>query len=60
MIYRPINLAERRARVNAAWEIFEGQEPDISTERLMAMVADATGEDYGDVGWLIADEGVQR
>jgi hypothetical protein len=24
-------------------------EPDISTERLLAMVADETGEDHGDI-----------
>jgi hypothetical protein len=41
--------------VQQAWKLFEDAEPDISTERLMAMVADATGEDYGDVASLIAD-----
>jgi len=29
----------------AAWEVIEDAEPDISTERLMAMVEDDTGAD---------------
>jgi len=43
--------------VLAAWETFEDAEPDISTERLMSMVVDATGEDYGDVASFIAEDG---
>jgi hypothetical protein len=50
------SLAQRRRRVKEAWEMFEDAEPDISTERLMAMVADETGEDYGDVAALLFDE----
>ena len=32
-------------RIVAAWTAIEDAEPDISTERLMAMVEDDTGED---------------
>ena len=44
---------ERARRVQDAWEMIEDAEPDISTERLMAMVADATGEDEGDIAAMI-------
>lgn len=43
------SLAERHVAVRAAWYRHEDAEPDISTERLLAMVADDTGEDCGDV-----------
>jgi hypothetical protein len=46
------SLQERIRRVREAWDRIEGAEPDISTERLLAMVADDTGEDYGDVAAL--------
>ena len=46
------SLAKRQQRVREAWERIEGAEPDISTERLLAMVADDTDEDYGDVAAL--------
>ena len=49
-------VASRRRAVHAAWELFEDDEPDISTERLIAMIADATGEDYGDVVSFIAED----
>lgn len=50
-------VQDRRQAVQTAWAAFEDQDPDISTERLMAMVADATGEDFGDIGWLVEDGG---
>jgi hypothetical protein len=56
-VTRRPSIPERRRRVHEAWERIEDNEPDISTERLMAMVADDTDEDYGDVAWLIGDEG---
>jgi hypothetical protein len=46
---------DRCKRVKAAWERIEDAEPDISTERLMAMVANDTGEDYGDLASMVAD-----
>ena len=46
---------ERIRRVQVAWDMFEDAEPDISTERLLAMVADATGEEYGDLAAMLAD-----
>ena len=32
-----------------AWDMIEEQDPDISTERLFAMVEDITGRDTGDI-----------
>ena len=49
-------LSDRSERVTEAWHRIENREPDISTERLMAMVADETGEDYGDIVGLLLDE----
>ena len=49
-------LTTRQARVKAAWDRIEDEEPDISTERLLMMVADDTGEDYGDVAALASGE----
>jgi hypothetical protein len=49
---RNLSLAERQQRVQDAWNRIEDAEPDISTERLLAMVMDATGEDYGDIAAL--------
>lgn len=48
------SLTERQQCVKTAWDRIEHDEPDISTERLLAMVADETGEDYGDVTPLYA------
>ena len=53
---RKRSLAERQIAVRIAWDLHEGAEPDISTERLMMMVADDTGEDYGDVAALYQGE----
>lgn len=50
------SLAERQKAVKEAWDRIEDSEPDISTERLLAMVADDTGEDYGDVATLYDGE----
>ena len=50
------SYAERRRRVVRFWDLFEEQEPDISSERLAAMVCDATGEGYGDVIAFISEE----
>lgn len=50
------NLADRQSAVRASWDRIEAAEPDISTERLMMMVADDTGEDYGDVAALYQGE----
>jgi hypothetical protein len=49
-------LKQRQARVKEAWDWIEEAEPDISTERLLMMVADDTGEDYGDVACLYRGE----
>lgn len=49
-------LKARCGRVQEAWARIEGSEPDISTERLLAMVAEETGEDYGDVAALHSGE----
>jgi len=54
------SLVERQAAVCAAWNRIEEAEPDISTERLLMMVADETGEDYGDVAALRAGEDPDR
>ena len=51
-----LTLLERQERVKAAWDRIEDAEPDISTERLLAMVADDTGEDYGDIAALYSGE----
>jgi hypothetical protein len=39
----PTNDLDRK--IIEAWEAHEAREPDISTERLMAMVEDDTGAD---------------
>jgi hypothetical protein len=49
-------LEQRQARVREAWDRIEDAEPDISTERLLMMVADDTEEDYGDVASLYHGE----
>ena len=36
-----------RKEVNRSWEMFEKDEPDISTERLMQMVADHVNMVFG-------------
>lgn len=50
MKHRP--LAARVEAVRTSWHIHEETDPDISTEQLLARVADDTGEDYGDVAAL--------
>lgn len=49
-------LEERQKLVKASWDRIEESDPDISTERLLAMVSDDTGEDYGDVAALYDGE----
>ena len=51
-----LSRAERKKAVNDAWWEIDEAEPDISTERLIAMIADRTGEDYGDVANLMGDD----
>jgi hypothetical protein len=46
---------KRKEAVKLAWEIVEDNEPDISTERLMAMVSDMTGEDAASISSMIVD-----
>lgn len=38
----------------SAWDMFEEQDHDISTERLFAMVEDTTGRDAGDIAETLA------
>jgi hypothetical protein len=47
------SLETRKAAINQAWERIEASDPDISTEQLIARVADETGEEYGDVASLV-------
>lgn len=47
-----MKLEERIRRVQAAYKRITDMEPDISTERLLAMIADDTDENYGDVAML--------
>lgn len=49
-------LEQRQASVKEAWDRIEDAEPDISTERLLMMVANDTDEDYGDVAALYQGE----
>jgi hypothetical protein len=51
-----VSLEQRQKIVKKAWDRIESAEPDISTERLMMMVADDTDEDYGDVAALYQGE----
>ena len=51
-----VHMADRMRRVREAWDRIEDAEPDISTERLASMVADDTGEDYGDITALLHGE----
>ncbi len=48
--------AERKKAINDAWWEIDEANPGISTERLIAMIADWTGEDYGDVAILMGDD----
>lgn len=45
-----------RKEILDAWNAIEKEEPDISTERLWAMVMDQTGCDYDDVTDALAEE----
>lgn len=42
-------MTERQKQIVEAWDMFEEMEPDISTERLLAMVEDETGADAGEI-----------
>ena len=42
-------MATTPAQVLAIWDAFEDADPDISTERLLAMTGDATGLDASGV-----------
>ncbi len=42
-------FAERVRRVREAWALIEEENTDFSTEMFLARVADASGEDFGDV-----------
>jgi hypothetical protein len=42
-------LINKDQKILAAWDTIEEMDPDVSTERLFAMVADATGYDAGDI-----------
>jgi hypothetical protein len=50
-------LEERQAAVALAWNTLQETDPDLSTEQLIARVADITGEDAGDVAGLYFGEG---
>jgi hypothetical protein len=41
-----MSRTERDQLIISIWEMIEDAEPDISTERLMAMVENDTGADY--------------
>jgi hypothetical protein len=56
MFKKKRTLWERKERVKAAWDRIEADDPDISTERLVVMVAGDTGEDCGDVVSLYTGE----
>jgi len=45
-------LEARIAAVRAAWDRLTTADPEISTEMLLARIAEETGEDYGDVAAL--------
>lgn len=49
-------LKQRQINVKQAWDTIEDADPDISTERLLMMVANNTNEDYGDVAALYQGE----
>jgi len=40
---RKKQATKKRNRILEAWDMFEDQDPDISSERLLAMVQDYTG-----------------
>lgn len=42
-------MTAKQIRIVNNWEMFEAAEPDISTERLMQMTADASKCDVADV-----------
>lgn len=44
-----LRRAGKAERIRAAWAAREAVEPDISTERLIAMVCDDTGADWDEV-----------
>jgi hypothetical protein len=53
-------LAERQQAVKSAWDLLEGHDPDISSEMLLARVAEETDEDQGDVAALHEGEDPAR
>ena len=42
-------MSKKQRKIVAVWEAFEDAEPDISTERLLQMVTDATGADVDEI-----------
>lgn len=46
---KDFSVTERQKAIVNRWAMFEEDEPDISTERLMAMVCDSIGCDAGEV-----------
>lgn len=42
-------MTEKQRAIVNRWQMFEEENQDISTERLMAMVCDSMGVDAGDV-----------
>lgn len=40
---------EKKARIERAWETIEAADPDISTERLIAMTCDLAGVTWSEV-----------
>jgi hypothetical protein len=44
-----MKFTQKRQEICAAWDMFEENEPDISTERLMAQTADFCKCDVSDV-----------
>lgn len=52
-------MTKRQRKIIDAWNMFEEQDPDISTERLFAMVEDFTGADAGDIAEALYTEHIK-
>jgi hypothetical protein len=55
-----MSRTERDQLIVTAWEIIEDAEPDISTERLFAMVENDTGADYHRIIEALERAGILR
>lgn len=52
-------MNRRQEQIVQCWKAHEDSEPDISTERLFAMVSDDTGADIDEIASALAASGLK-